>query len=99
MSAIDPWQQTTGRRQERPVGWPKMRAANLPPQDRQFMADNHNLELLELCRSEQQEHQLQNALNRDVADGHEHGASEHTRKGRYFTRTELRHPTGSNLDA
>src|SRR5262245_58701614 len=62
---------------------------------RQFMAEHHNLELLERCRSEQQEHQLQNALNRDVADGHEHGASEHTRQGRQFTRTELRHPTGA----
>jgi len=64
----DPRQHPTRGRQEQSVGRPKRRPTNLASQHRQLVAQDDDLEFLELSRAEQKQDQLQNALDRDVID-------------------------------
>jgi hypothetical protein len=57
------------------------------------MAQHDDLKLFRVRRSDHKRDELQNPLEGNVNDGQEH--SFFLRKGRYFTRTELTHPTGS----
>ena len=72
---------------------------NRAPQDGHFMAQHHDLEFFDLGRPDQEANELQNALDRDVADRQEHDASiQPAKTGRHSTRIGFVHPTGRGRD-
>jgi hypothetical protein len=74
--AGDPRQHSRRRRQKPSVRRLKCRPLNLAAQDRQLVAQYDDLKFLEFVRAEQQEDNVQNALECDVKNRQDHGGSE-----------------------
>jgi hypothetical protein len=96
-------QQPTCRRQEHPVRRRESRTTGLAAQDRQFVTEHDDLQILELVGTKQETNQLQNALQPNVTDGQEHHASTNDESAGYFMQIEFAHRTpfltfGSNTE-
>jgi hypothetical protein len=74
-----------------------MLVPTLVPQDRQLVAQYDDLRFLELGRAEQQEDKLQNALERDVKNRQDHGASERSTTGVLFCADRISAPHTSSI--
>jgi hypothetical protein len=68
---------TRGRGKEDPVGVGELGARNLPTEDRQFMAQHDDLEILGSRRTEPQRHQFEHAPGQDVQQRRNHVGALH----------------------
>jgi hypothetical protein len=91
---FDAGQQAACGRQEHPVGSPKRGPPDLAAKHCDLVSEDDDLEVLRAGRSEPQEEQLQDALERDAKNRQNHGTSDVTTRGPLFYAIELTHPTG-----
>jgi hypothetical protein len=63
-------QRSAQRSKEEPIVWLEPRLANLPTEDRQFVAENENLQLLHTLTTAEKHDQLEQPAEDDVDGGH-----------------------------
>src|SRR3989442_8806789 len=82
--------ESTRGRQEDPVGRRQDRTTGSPPQDGEFVAEHHDLELLEGVRSIPERYQLKNASQDEIRHRNQHAASGYLNAGtRAILRTRI----------
>src|SRR6266508_1130677 len=69
-----PWQRAAQRRQQRPISSGQLWRCSLPPQNRQLVAEDEDLQLLRATRPSEQPNEREQVPHDEIDEGPDHAA-------------------------